>query len=174
MTSELFKEEQHFEPFLIWIVVGLGVIPMSSILGWGVYTQIILGQPWGDNPMSDVGLLLITLLVFALLVGIIMLLTKSTLQSEVTKWGVRYRFPPFIPGWKEILKQDLNEYRIRKYTIFRGYGVRWGLDGVKTLNVKGTQGIEFHYGKKKRLLIGTQHPQEFINALDKMMNPDLE
>lgn len=174
MTSELYKEEQHFEPILIWIVVGLGVIPMSIILGWRTYQQIILGQPWGDDPMSDVGLLGITLLVFALLWGIIMLLAKSTLQTEVTKWGVRYRFAPFIPSWKEIQKQELKEYEIKRFTIFRGYGVRWSLDGVKTLNVRGTQGIEFNYGKKKRLLIGTQQPQEFIHALNKMMNPDSE
>ena len=174
MTSDLFKEEQHFEPFLIWLIILLGIIPMTSILGLATYKQLILGQPWGDNPMSDLGLLLVTVFIFMLFVGIIMLFKKSRLETEVTKWGVRYRFAPFITGWKEIPKQDLNNYMLKKFTIFRGYGVRWSLDGVKTLNVRGTQGIEFHYGKPRRLLIGTQQPQEFIKALDKMMNPDTE
>ncbi len=174
MTSELFKEEQQFEPLLVGLIILLGVVPTASVLGWGIYKQIILGEPWGDNPMSDIGLLLITLFTLMLFVGMIMLFLKSKLETEVTKWGVRYRFVPFIPAWKEIPKQYLNSYLIKKFTIFRGYGVRWGLDGVKTLNVRGTQGVELHYGKKKRLLIGSQHPNEFLKALDKMMNPDTE
>ena len=172
MPSVLFKEEQYFNRIFMWLIIGLGMIPMISIQGWAVYKQLILGEPWGNNQMSDTGLLIVTLLIFMLLAGLIMLLLYGSLETEVTKWGVRYRFTPFIPSWREILKQDITEYNIKKYTIFRGYGVRWSLDGVKTLNVRGTQGIEFHYEKKKKLLIGTQQPQEFINALNKMMNPD--
>ena len=103
-----------------------------------------------------------------------MLLQKSRLQTEVTKWNIRYRFSPLIPAWKEIPKENLKSYGISKFTIFRGFGVRWSIQGVKTLNARGTQGVELHYEENKRLIIGSQQPELFIKALDKMMSPDTE
>ena len=147
---------------------------MSVILSWGVYKQIILGRPWGNEPMSDIGLLLVTLFIFTLTLAIIMLFRYSKLETSVDRWAVRFRFPPFIPNWKEIPKQDVNEYKIRKYSFLRSYGVKWGLDGIKTLNVKRNKGVEIHYRKEKKIIIGTQQPELFMLALDKMMKPETE
>lgn len=174
MARELYSEEQQFDQLFIWILIGIGTLPMIGILGAGIYKQIILGQPWGNQPMSDLGLLLVTFFSLALITGIIILFRYSKLEVKVDRWAVHYKFSPFIRNWKEILKHDIKSYKARKYSILRGYGVRWGLDGIKTLNVKGNKGIEFHYGDNKKLLIGTQQPELFALALEKMMNPDTE
>lgn len=173
MAKELFSEQQQFNQIIIWILVGIGTIPMMAILGWGIYQQLILGQPWGDEPMSDLGLLLVTLLCLGIMIGVVLLLRYLKLETKVDRWGIHYRFSPLINQWREINKTDILEYRIKKYS-FRGYGIRWGLDGIKTLNVKGNKGIEFHYGENKRLIIGSQQPELFLAALDKMMKPELE
>lgn len=174
MARELYSEEQQFDQLFIWILLGIGTVPMMGILGAGFYKQIILGQPWGDKPMSDLALILVTFFVLIFVTGITILFRYSKLEVKVDRWTVQYKFSPFIPNWKEILRHDIKSYKIRKYSILRGYGVRWGLDGTKTLNVKGNQGIEFHFGDNKKLLIGTQQPELFALALEKMMNPDSE
>lgn len=174
MSREIYSEEQQFDQLFIWILIGVGMVPMIAILGAGIYKQIIMGQPWGDEPLSDLGLILVTVGVFVLLLGIIILFRYSKLEIKVDRWGVRYKFSPFIWNWKEILRHDIKSYKIRKYSFLRGYGVRWGLDGIKTLNVKGNMGIEFHYGENKKLLIGTQQPELFAQAIEKMMNPVTE
>ncbi len=173
MAKEFFSEQQQFNQPFIWIMIGIGVVPMMGFLVWGVYQQIILGEPWGDEPMSDLGLLLVTLLCFGFMAAIILLFRYARLETQVDRWGVRYKFAPLIRQWKEIVKADINEYKSVKYS-FRGYGIRWGLDGIKTLNVKGNKGIEFHFGENKKIIIGTQQPDSFLAALDKMKNPELE
>jgi hypothetical protein len=173
MAKELFSEEQQFNQIIIWILVGIGTIPMMAILGWGIYQQLILGQPWGNEPMSDLGLLMVTLLCIVIMLGVVLLLRFLKLETKVDRWGVHYRFSPLINQWKEINKVDIHEFQLKQYS-FRGYGIRWGLDGIKTLNVKGNKGIEFHYGENKRLIIGSQQPEMFLAALEKMMNPEIE
>ncbi len=173
MAKELFSEQQQFNQVLVWILVGIGTIPMMAILGYGIYQQLILGRPWGNQPMSDLGLVLVTLLCLVIMTGVVLLLRFLKLETKVDRWGVHYRFSPLINQWKEIKKTDILEYKIKTYS-FRGYGIRWGLDGIKTLTAKGNKGIEFHYGKNKRLIIGSQQPEMFLAALDKIMKPELE
>lgn len=173
MAKELFSEQQQFNQPFIWVMIGIGVVPMVGFLGWGVYQQIIMGQPWGDEPMSDPGLLLVTFLCFGFIAAIVLLFRYARLETQVDRWGVRYRFSPLIRQWKEIVKSDIKEYQSIKYS-FRGYGIRWGMDGIKTLNVKGNKGIKFIYGENKKIIIGTQQPDLFLAALDKMKNPELE
>ncbi len=171
MAKELFYEKQQFNHVLLWVLIGIVTIPMTVTLGWGVYQQIILGKPWGDEPMSDWALLLTTFLAFGIVTGVVLLIRFLTLEIRVDRWGVYYKFSPLINQWKNIAKNDIQQYAIKKYS-FRGYGIRYGLDGIKTINVKGNMGIEFHYNEKKKIILGSQQPELFLAALDKMMKPE--
>lgn len=173
MAKELYYEKQQFNQLFLWILIGVGIIPMMSFLSWGMYQQLVLGQPWGDEPMSDLGIVLVWLLSFLLMIGITLLFRFLTLETQIDRYGVRYRFRPLINQWKEIAKIEILDYKIKKYS-FRGYGIRWGLDGIKTLNVKGNKGIEFQYAQTKKIILGTQQPELFLAALNKMMKPELE
>ena len=173
MAKEYYSEQQQFNPVFFWIVIGVGGLPMAIILLLRMYQQFFLGQPWGDQPMSDVGLVLVSLLCFSIITGVILLFRYAKLEVEVNRWGVRYRFSPLISNWKEMVKADIKKHKIITYS-FRGYGIRWGLDGIKTLTVKGNKGIEFLFSENKKIIIGTQQPELFLAALDKMMKPETE
>ncbi len=173
MTKELFYEQQQFNQFFVWLVIGVGAVPMAVSLGWGIYQQLILGLPWGNEPMSNLGLVLVSILCFTIITGVVLLFRFGKLEIKVTRWGLQYRFYPLLPRWKEIIKSDIKEYKIVKYS-FRGYGIRWGLDGIKTINVRGNKGIEFLYCENKKIIIGTQQPEAFLAALDKMIKPEME
>ena len=49
----VFTEEQRFTQWYIWLVLVLLLcIPLA-----GIYKQLMVGEPFGNNPMSDTGLL---------------------------------------------------------------------------------------------------------------------
>jgi hypothetical protein len=53
-----FIEEQRQGPF-IWIVLLL----INSIFIFGTIKQIGMGEPFGDTPMSDIGLIIVAVLI---------------------------------------------------------------------------------------------------------------
>ena len=62
MTA-LFKEKQRFTQWWLWLIlIPIGVLPVV-----GIFQQLILGEEFGDNPMSNFGLILFAVFVFALL-----------------------------------------------------------------------------------------------------------
>ena len=173
MARELYYEKQQFSQLLFWLLITLAVIPMLGFLSYGMYQQLLLGEPWGNEPMSDLGIVLVWLLSLVVLIGVTLLFRFLNLEIQVDRNRVKYRFRPLINQWKEIAKTNIVDYKLIKYS-FRGYGIRWGLDGIKTLNVKGDKGIEFQYAQTKKIILGTQQPELFLAAVNKMMKPELE
>ena len=61
----VFEEEQRFTQWWLWLLVGgILLIPI-----YGIVQQIIFKEPFGDNPMSDVGLIItfiVNLVIFVL------------------------------------------------------------------------------------------------------------
>ena len=61
--KEVFHEEQKFRQWFVWILlIGITLIPLV-----GLYQQLILKKPFGNNPMSDNGLILFAFSMLALL-----------------------------------------------------------------------------------------------------------
>ncbi len=59
-----FKEEQKFTQWWFWLIfIGVALIPV-----YGIYRQIILGEVFGNKPMSDTGLIVFAIISFGLLV----------------------------------------------------------------------------------------------------------
>ena len=53
-----FKESQKFTQWWLWLIIlSINILPL-----FGIYKQIILGEPFGDKPVSDVGLFLLLVL----------------------------------------------------------------------------------------------------------------
>lgn len=47
----MFREEQKFTQWWLWVIlIGVGIFPV-----FGIYKQLILGEKFGDKPMSDPG-----------------------------------------------------------------------------------------------------------------------
>ncbi|HZY78445.1 MAG TPA: hypothetical protein VFE50_02910 [Cyclobacteriaceae bacterium] len=166
----LFEETQRFTQWWLWAIIGFVAAMIVVTFSIGLYTQFILNEPWGDKPLSDEMLLIVALFNISAMIGVLVLFYKSTLEIVVDKDGVSYRFPPLlIRNWRRIERENIESYDARRYYL-RGYGIRWDLLGNKTVNVKGTMGIEFKLYKGRKLLLGTQHPNDFLAALDKMKN----
>ncbi|HEX8060966.1 MAG TPA: hypothetical protein VF473_08520, partial [Cyclobacteriaceae bacterium] len=151
----------------LWVILVSLALLVSGIFINALYSQFIVGKPWGNKPMSDEGLIGFALFNITLIAVMLMMFFSAVLEITVDSTGVSYRFFPLIRRPRRIGREDIQHYQIKKYHL-RGYGIHYNLRGDKTINVKGTAGIEIVTTDGKRLLFGTQKPDEFFYALNLM------
>ena len=175
MERTYFAEEQKFDQVWFRLIILLSWVPLIVIFGFGIYQQIVLGKPWGDNPTSDTALILTSIFIFLIMAGVTWLTFSMRLITEVTGEGLRYRFPPLIYKVKIIPKSMIADYQVRKYNPigeYGGWGLRSGIFGKgRAYNVKGNMGLQLRLQDNKKILFGTQRPEALKAAMDNMMNP---
>jgi hypothetical protein len=168
MSRIYFKEEQRFTQVWIWMLL----LALTGIWVWQLVQQVFMGIPFGNNPSSD---LVIILTGFFPLLAII-LFRILTLETIINEEGVGYRFKPFQRKLKVIKAGDIQRYEVKKYSPLKdygGWGVRLGsFNKGKAYNVSGNQGVLFELKNGKRFLLGTQKPSEIRSALERLMNAD--
>lgn len=165
-----YIEKQKFTEWWVYAIVILVSIPMIIALLYGVYQQVILGKPWGDSPMSDAGLILVTVLTIALIGFVFLLFFSSELTIEVRDRSVFVRFAPFFTNFKRFGMEEIESWDIISYnpiTRYRGWGIRYSLRHGKSYNVGGRFGLQLKFTNKKKLLIGTKDPAGLKKALDR-------
>ncbi|MFT5752382.1 MAG: hypothetical protein ACI828_000656 [Flavobacteriales bacterium] len=155
-----FKEEQKFTQWWLWLIlIGIGTLPL-----YGIYSQFILGEKMGTNPMSDVGLLLFSVFVFCFL----LLFYLMRLKTEIDQDEIRMNFFPFVKKripWNQIKKAD-----VVNYGFVGGWGIRLWTSYGTVYNTKGDRGLAIELLDGKKLLIGTQKEAALKAVLEKIEN----
>ncbi len=160
----IFREIQKPRSILLWIFISLFIFSMW----YNFIQQIILGNPVGTKPASDV-FLIILWLVFCVIVPII-LLFFTKLIIEVREEGLYIRYMPFHFRYKQFLFKEIKHYESVIYSPlkrFGGWGIRINLNGEKAYNMDGNKAIELDV-KSETLVIGTRKPEELKTAIDSL------
>lgn len=174
MEKVYFTEEQRFSNFWLYvfvvIVFTIAIAPTVTAL----YSQLILGIPYGDEPATNEGLMVLLFVLLAMFVFTLLLFHKMKLVVEVRNSGVFYRYPPFIIKFKQIKKSEIEKFEIRKYSPIReysGWGIRysWAKSG-RAYNVRGNIGLQLYLTNGKKILFGTQRGEALERAMKKMMS----
>ena len=160
----LFTEQQRFKQWWLWLIL----ISLNGLFLFGVFQQVVKGHPFGDKPMSDAGLLIVS--------GLFLLLTLLfivfRLETQIKKDGIYVRFFPFHVNFKYFSWESLTKSFVRNYsaiTEYGGWGLRIGLFGRgKAYNVSGNTGLQLEFKTSKRLLIGTGKETELTDVLTKL------
>ena len=163
MVKLYFKEEQSFNQWWIWLLIAV----CCGIWIWQFVQQIIMGKPFGNNPMSDLGVILTG--IFPILVLLLFRLLK--LETLIDEEGIKCRFMPFQRKYKTFLPLDIAKYEVKKYNPlmdYGGWGIRYGRKGT-AYNVRGNMGLYLELNNKKNFLIGTQTPDSLRYAMEKMI-----
>jgi len=165
MNNEiLFNEKQHFRQWWLWLIL-LGV---NGFFLFGIFKQVVGGQPFGDKPMSNTGLLIST----ALSILLTIMFISFRLETNIRKDGIYVRFFPFQMKFKCYRWNTLTKSFVRQYSPiaeYGGWGLRFGLFGKgKAFNVSGNKGLQLEFTNHKKLLIGTNKPNELTEALNKI------
>uniref|UniRef100_UPI00404B88B0 hypothetical protein n=1 Tax=Gelidibacter sp. TaxID=2018083 RepID=UPI00404B88B0 len=159
-----FTEKQKFTQWWVWMIV----LAMSSIAVAGFVQQIILKKPFGDNPMSDTGV--IVFVVFITLFFCLFVFMK--LNTAIDRSGIKMHFVPFVK--KDVKWEDVKSVRVVNYGFVGGWGIRFGSSYGTIYNVKGKMGLAIELKNDKKFLIGTQKPQEIQNVIDRYFNKTSE
>lgn len=177
MTEKtFFKEEQKFNPLFVLIIMFLPWCTINIIFGIGLYQQLLHEKPWGDEPMSDEALILVTLGMNLLIAGISFLMLKTRMIMEIRESGIFYRYMPFL--WREhrISREEIERFEVRQYKPMREYG-GWGFrqrsrrirNAGIAYNIRGNIGLQLYMRSGKKILFGTQRKEAIDFAMRKMM-----
>jgi hypothetical protein len=162
----IFSEIQKFiNTWVGYIVLLLGfatvVLSGASLIFQGT-----------DSTVHNSELYITFLLSLAVSVLIVGLIWFARLEVYLNNDGIFYRFLPFIFNFKNIKLAEIETYNFRKYSpIFEygGWGIRYAFKNGWAFNVSGNMGLQIVKKDKKRILFGTQKPNEFFMALDSLI-----
>lgn len=153
-----FHEKQKFTQRWLWALLLL----FLAIFIWGIIQQIILGKPWGENPMSNIGLLLVTLVPL----GLIWFFRYLEMETRITDDAIHINYSPIAKKtlqWKNIEKAEIIRYG------FVGFGLRLSIKYGTVFNVKGNQGLQLQLKSGRKILIGTQQPETLGEVAQRFM-----
>ncbi|NNL06640.1 MAG: hypothetical protein HKO86_02865 [Gammaproteobacteria bacterium] len=173
--TESFHEEQQFRQPWVWLPLLIITLGLGCMFVYGLYVQLYLGQPWGDRPMTDSGLVITAMLSLALMGGTVWLFYVLKLITRVDAEGVYVRFFPLTR--KRIPFENITSCQARTYRPVReygGWGIRFSRKGM-AYNVHGNTGVQLTFKQGKPLLIGSQKPDQLaavINAYLSRSTPD--
>lgn len=155
-----FHEVQKFNQVLI----GLVSIPIALFLVYALYKQLYLGEPFGSNPASDLGLVMIALLMFSL----IPFFWGMKLETGINNEMIKIRFFPFVN--KTIIWNDVKSAEVHKYGFVGGWGIRLGTKYGTVYNISGNIGLALELKSGKKILIGTQKEEELRKVISQIGN----
>lgn len=149
-----FTEEQKFTQTWLWILLILAylspfTIKFNSIIEngfWGTFSPGILAH------ITTLGMII---LLFALM----------KLKTQVNTTGIHLHFFPFIK--RHFKWEEIEEAKSVRYTLLQtgGWGIRLWTKYGTVYNIKGKKGVFVRLKNGKKYLIGTQHPESFIQGV---------
>src|SRR5688572_1006728 len=170
MERPYFEESQWFRHTRwIWFILVPAVLALLIPLLYGLYWQLAKGEPWGNEPMSDAGLITTSLLAVTGLVVVVFIILSVKLETRVDREGIHYRFFPNKPKWNQIRKIDILEIEVRKKRNILTMGVIGFHKDIfkKTLSmtISGRSHLYLRLQTNQRVMIGTQQPEELERAV---------
>ena len=164
MVEEIvFYEKQKLYKHTLVLTMVIGV---NLLFLWGCIQQIGRGIPWGNNPLSNLGLLVVSLCMFLLFLSLFFIQLKTIINKE----GIYIEYFPLLLKYKFSPWSDIENAYVRRYSPIREYG-GWGkrsLFANKVYNVYGNMGIQITFNNGDQLLIGTNRPCELSEVLNKL------
>lgn len=147
----VFEELQPFDQLWIWAFLGIELVVI-------VIALLQSGEPFWS---AAVGLGVMTLTMA--------LLGSLKLYTRLDSAGVHFRMKPFHFREQMIPWDEIDQIYVRKYSPimeYGGWGIRYSRNG-KAYNVRGNYGLQVVKKNGKKILIGTQQPDNLSRALSK-------
>jgi hypothetical protein len=157
VNRPVFHEVQKLRQWHIRIVLAL---PPAALLFMTV-RQVIFHHPWGAHPISNGGLIFLTILLVAVYLRLITVRMVTDVGSGEIAVGLR--------GLWRRRRIPLSAIRSAKPVAYNpldygGYGIRSGPGGLAYI-ADGNRGVQVELNDGRKLLIGSQCPEELAQAI---------
>ena len=176
-----YFERQRFRKWwLLLFLFGINALFIS-----GCIKQIVLGVAWGNNPMNDVSLIILTICIFLLSLYVFF----SHLDMEVSREGIYWRF--FLLEFRShfLSWDEIDNYEVSQYDplSFGGWGIKYkgSIVRIKSINISlinsslesrkatvystsGNYALKLKLKDGRHIFIGTRHPDELNSILNQI------
>ncbi|MCE5252662.1 MAG: DUF6141 family protein [Actinomycetia bacterium] len=155
----LFREAQRFRQWFFYVPVAI----VTAVVWWQFIQQIGLGRPVGEEPLPDWLAWTLTI-IFGL--GFPAFAALVRLITEVTPGELSIRLYPFRAT--RIPLVEVGHAECREYSPMReygGWGIRVGRLSGRAYNASGNQGVQLIMRDGRRILVGSQRPEQLLAAL---------
>lgn len=163
-SLNLFSEKQRFTQWWMWAIFVVGI----GLSGYDLLQTIFRGATIGNPPDDTRG----AVLAFTIVLLVILFLLSIQLETQIKEEGIYVRLFPFHLKFKYFPWEQLAKIYVRKYSPIKeygGWGLRWSIFGSgKAYNIRGDIGLQLIFMDGKKLLIGTQNPEELKKVLIQM------
>jgi len=160
MRSEgLYFEKQRFPTRRIAVALAAPPCFMLGLLVW----QVVLGHPWGKQPMSNGNVIGWTIFVWA----VYFRLLTVQLVTEIRDAELVVRFRGLWRA-KHVLLADIKSVEpiaFNPLKDFGGYGIRSTRQG-KAYIANGNQGVQLKLADGSTLVVGSRKPQDLAGILN--------
>lgn len=166
-----FREVQRYRQKWLWVLLLPPMLLLIGIFAYGMITQLVLDRPFGDEPTSDTELAIVGSLAILAALLIPFSLYTMKLVTEVRSDGVHVRLFPIVH--RKIPFETIQKCEVRSYSPlmeYGGWGVRWNPAKGMAYNVSGNQGVQLELSNRKRVLIGSQRPEELAQAIQEWLH----
>ena len=159
-TQPLFHEEQRFRLRRLRILLAIPPVSMLLLLLW----QVILGHPWGKQPMSNAGVIGWTIFLWL----VYFRLVTVSLVTEVRSGEVSVAMRGF---WRErrFPLAEITAAEAVTYDAARdwgGYGIRITRRGTAYI-AGGNRGVRLRLVKGGTILIGSERTEDLLSVLNR-------
>lgn len=160
----IFTEEQRFGQVWLWMVL----IGMDA-----AFFALFFAQFFGPVPPRPSGPadLFVMALVALLCLGITALFVSLKLITRVTNREISVQFIPLHRRPVIFPFSDISEYSVRTYRPvmeYGGWGIKRGPGGL-AYNVSGNRGLQLALKDGRKILIGTQKPEQLKSVIDSII-----
>lgn len=157
MSERVFHEVQKLRQWHIRIVLAL---PPAALLFLTI-RQVVFHQPWGAHPISNGGLIFLTILLVAVYLRLITVRLVTDVGSGEMAIGLRGLWRRRRIPLSQIRSAKPVEYNPLDYG---GYGIRSGPVGLAYI-ADGNRGVQVELSDGRKLLIGSQREEELARAI---------
>ena len=145
----MFQEHQRFNQWWVWGII----IGVTCILLIGIYYQTTTGNSFGNNPLSNEGLVI----TFIPMLGLLIFMRMLQLKTKITSKSIHFHFFPLVR--KKIDWEEVANAQVVDYGFVGGWGIRLFTSYGTVYNIRGRFGLAVELKSGKKLLIGTQKPE---------------
>lgn len=157
-SSALFHETQSLGRWHTRLVLAMPPAALAFI----ACRQLVWGHPWGSPPVSNGGLLFLTILLALVYVRLITVRLVTELRPAELVVGMRGLW-----RMKRIPLREVDAATVKEYDPvgdFGGYGIRSGRRGQACI-ARGNRGVELRLGSGRKIMIGSQHPEQLAKKI---------
>lgn len=159
MAVHTFIETQKFRQWWLYAILAFALCEVFVIALWAEKStgdaDARLGMAIGGGAI--------------LLVAALLFFTRMNTRIDST--GIRLVYKPFVWGEKQWTWGEIQKAYVRKYSPlweYGGWGVRHTISNGKAYNVRGEFGLQLELTNGKKVLLGTQQPDELKRVLQEI------